>query len=175
MFEFFKKNKPQKDVAETEIPYQGGTAPGTSIHYQNELIPHLKSEHNTLLTVYDEIGKAVKKNDFELASSKLADFKRNLLTHLLAENIRLYVYLEHCFVNDSINSILVHDFRKEMALVGKIVMGFLKKYQSKGIDDKNVDSFMNEFVEIGRVLQERIQKEEVSLYPLYMPVEELSK
>ncbi len=175
MFEFLKKNKSPVDVTEAKTPHQGNTAPGTSIHYQPEFIHVLTSDHHNLLKKYEEVGIEAKKKNFETALAHLFEFKRNLQTHLLNENIRLYVYLEHCFVNDTANANLVHTFRKEMSSIGVSAMNFLKKYQTNGISDRNVDDFLIEYGEVGSILKDRILKEESQLYPLYMPVEELSK
>lgn len=170
MFDFFKKKADTK--AETAAPPsqpQYNAAPGTAIRYHPELIDQLKSDHQTLLGLYGEIQAAFDAGDYTTVSEKLDTFRSELQGHLLTENVRLYIYLDHCLASDETNSELIRSFRHEMDGIAKVAMNFLKKYEAIGVDKELAGAFAKDFATIGQVLGQRIQKEERVLYPLYMP------
>lgn len=169
MFGLFKKNDSETDTK--PIAHQGEqfTAPGTEIHYHPDLIAQLKGDHQDLLNIYGEIKTAFNNNDYVTVSEKLNQFRTGLQGHLLSENVRLYIYLDHCLAGDETNSELIRDFRREMGDIGKTVMNFLKKYEAIGVDQDLAPSFARDFETLGKVLGERIQREEKVLYPLYLP------
>ncbi len=167
MFNFFKKNKPPVESAQPQEQY--APAPGTEIRYDPTLVDTLKRDHQQLLTAYGEIQAAFEDEDFELVSAQLNDFRAALHAHLLTENVRLYIYLNRQMAGDELNSDLIHGFRREMDSIGRNVLKFLKKYQTIGVDRELAPAFGRDFAAIGKVLVERIQQEESTLYPLYMP------
>lgn len=168
MFEFLKRKEEPKTQPAAPAP-RYATAPGTEIHYHPGLIGQLVSDHEHLVGIYAEIKAAFEAGDYALVSQKLHEFRSGLQTHLLTENVRLYIYLDHCLADDETNSELIHGFRREMDGIGKVAMNFLKKYEAIGVDEGLAPAFAKDFATIGQVLTERIQKEEQVLYPLYMP------
>ena len=169
MFGFFKKKSTNNETAAPAPQEEVHTAPGTQIRYSPDLIDSLQSDHQTLLSLYGEINTAFDEKRYSDVSSMLTTFKSGLNAHLLTENVRLYIYLEHALVGDSTSSELIHGFRKEMDEIAKVAIGFLRKYEAIGVDEDLADHFATDFATIGKVLVERIQKEENTLYPLYMP------
>lgn len=145
------------------------TAPGTGIHYHADLVGRLHDDHKELLRVYGMIKTAFDKGDYLTVSQRLGELRGGLQSHLLTENLLLYVYLDHCLAADETNSELIRGFRHEMDQIGKVAMRFLKKYEAIGVDKDLAPSFAEEFATIGQVLGERIKKEETVLYPLYLP------
>ncbi|MEN8168719.1 MAG: hemerythrin domain-containing protein [Pseudomonadota bacterium] len=169
MFGLFRK-KSTSNTVDTVTPQQEvHTAPGTEIRYSPDLVDSLKSDHQTLLGLYGDIDKAFKEKRYADVSSMLTTFKSGLNAHLLTENVRLYIYLQHALVADPTSSELIHGFRKEMDEIAKVAIGFLRKYETIGVDEDLADHFATDFATIGKVLVQRIQKEEGTLYPLYMP------
>lgn len=165
MFGFFrKKSKSPKNQSAADE-----TAPGTEISYNPDLINNLKHDHQELLGIYADIQSAFEKKDYALVKTKLNDFRSGLQNHLLTENVRLYIYLDHQLSNDETNSQLIKGFRREMDGIGRAVMGFLGKYETIGVDEDLAEHFATDFKTIGEVLGARIEKEESVLYPLYMP------
>lgn len=167
MFNLFKRksavethNKPQQEST---------TAPGTQISYDPELIEKLKRDHENLLGLYGQIKAAFDAGKYPLVTEKLNTFKRALVDHLLIENVRLYIYLAYSFSSDEINDILVKEFRSEMGGIAKVVMAFLTKYETIGVDNDLAASFAKDLEAIGGALVARIEREEATLYPLYMP------
>ena len=168
MFNFFKK---KKGVSENrrEEQQEVRTAPGTQISYAPDLIDKLKGDHQTLLAIYGEINAAFEAGNYTLVTDKLKAFKLALMDHLLTENVRLYIYLARSFAQDELNGELVKGFRGEMDQIAKVVMAFLSRYETLGVDKELAASFGKDLEGIGAALVGRIEREEGTLYPLYMP------
>lgn len=168
MFGIFKNKNtdaPSNETATTEY----NAAPGTEIRYAPDLIDNLKGDHQALLGLYGEIQEAFDSKDYPTVSEKLETFKGALQSHLLTENVRLYIYLDRCLASDATNSELVRGFRREMDDIAKVAMKFINKYTEIGVDEDLAAHFAEDFATIGKVLGERINKEETVLYPLYLP------
>jgi len=167
MFDFLKK----KTDAE---PSQSGQsqfapAPGTEIRYSPDLIPQLKNDHAELLALYGKIQESYAAGNYEEVSRQLDEFRSMLQGHLLTENVRLYIYLDRMLGRDEMNSELIREFRREMDGIGRTAMNFLKKYEAIGVDKELAGAFKKDFDAIGAVLGQRIQREESTLYALYLP------
>lgn len=169
MFGLFKKQPESKSTTDSQETTQYNTAPGTEIRYAPDLIDSLKGDHQTLLTLYGEIQEAFDNKDYPTVSEKLETLKSGLQSHLLTENVRLYIYLDRCLAHDASNSELIRGFRREMDDIAKVAMKFLNKYSTIGVDEDLAAHFSQDFATIGKVLGERINKEETTLYPLYLP------
>lgn len=144
-------------------------APGTQIHYSPELIDRFKSDHQHLLGLFGAIKAAASDGDVATAATHLDAFRGALQGHLLTENVRLYVYLEHALAGDAQSHMLMHEFRHEMDEIGKAVVAFLGKYRDLASRPDLASEFGHELDGIGKVLVQRIQREEATLYPLYLP------
>lgn len=178
MFEFLWK---RKKAAEPEAPSPAQAAKGsgqqaatgTQLHYDPALVPNLVADHQVLLGIFGEIGAAMERKDMHSTKEKLGEFGDALRGHLLKENVRFYVYLQHSLEGDSENAAIMHEFRKEMQHIGKAVADFLHKYTAEGEWDARMwQSFQEEVGGIGKVLTRRIETEENMLYPLYLPPQE---
>lgn len=146
-------------------------APGTAIHYHPELIEQLKHDHRALLALFGSIQQ-------DFAAEKLGDvvthldaFRVAIQSHLLTENVRLYIYLEHQLEEDPVKHELIHGFRHEMDGIGKAVMGFLARYRKLSVDRNLMATFGRDLEMVGNILVSRIQREEATLYPLYLPTD----
>ncbi|MBW7903236.1 MAG: hemerythrin domain-containing protein [Rhodocyclaceae bacterium] len=148
-------------------PRQATAAPGTSIHYHAGLIDKLTGDHRTLLRLFGDTQAAALAGDVALAAARLEEFRAALQDHLLTENIRLYVYLEHTLAADAQSHALIHGFRHEMDGIGRAVVGFLDKYRDLAAHPERAAEFAEDLAGIGKVLVERIRREEETLYPLY--------
>lgn len=143
------------------------SAPGTNIHYHPELIGKLTSDHQALLKLFGQTSEAAGRGEVAAAALHLEEFRIALQSHLLTENIRLYVYLEHALAGDAQSHALIHDFRHEMDGIGKVVVGFLSKYRDLAAHPELAGEFSKELAAVGKVLVQRIRREEETLYPLY--------
>lgn len=171
MFGFFKKSKAAaQPVVEPEPAKEAPrAAPGTGIHYDPQLIDKFKNDHHQLLGLFGAIKSAFDAGNYALVAENLDKFRSGLQAHLLVENVRLYIYLEHMLAGDETSYELVHGFRREMEGIGRVAVAFLTKYKTIGVDKDLAASFGRELDGIGKVLVDRITREEETLYPLYLP------
>ena len=145
-------------------------APGTGIRHDPRLIDALKEDHRMLLDIYTAIESARRAEDLLSVQTRLGQFRMVLQDHLLKENVRLYVYLEHVLRGDSVSHELMHGFRHEMDDIGRVLVGFLGKYREISIHPELAGEFAKDFATIGDALIARIRREEETLYPMYAPL-----
>ncbi|MBV2263937.1 MAG: hemerythrin domain-containing protein [Thauera sp.] len=145
-------------------------APGTSIRYSAGLVERLVRDHHLMLERFGAIREAAHAGRFDEVVPLLERFRVDLHAHLLVENVRLYVYLEHTLADDPVSHALMHEFRHDMDEIGKKVIAFLARYVRLGEDPALATSFAADLERVGAVLVDRIQREEDTLYPLYAPV-----
>jgi hypothetical protein len=143
------------------------TAPGTRIRYHPELVRQLTAEHQALLQTFGSIRAATIQGHLEDATERLEQFRVQLQSHLLTENVRLYIYLEHELAQDPSSYALIHEFRREMDGIGKALASFVRKYQKLAGQPELSAPFLEELIRMGNVLMARIEREESTLYPLY--------
>lgn len=153
----------------TAAPSAAPIAPGTQIHHDVGLIAGFKEDHRNLLAKYQQIDAAAKAGDFAAVQALLGEFQSLLTDHLLKENVRLYVYLEHLLLADPVSHQMMHGFRHEMDVIGRTVVGFLGKYKTIAADPALAATFPADLAAIGQALGARIKREEDVLYPMYVP------
>jgi len=177
MFEWFKgrkkkvkkEEKKQPKAVEKKEKQIEKKLKATAIKYNPILIDTLVLEHKKLLQIYTEVLQALSEQDFVFASKKLTEFGQGLRAHLLREHVELYVYLEYVLANDADTFKEMHALRVEMDGISAKVMGFLHAHEGANLNDRTVDSFRRNFIQIGKVLTGRIEREEKNLYTLYQP------
>ena len=145
----------------------GAVAPGTAIHFHPELVGKLQQDHIALLRLYTQTQTSARCGDVVQAAHHLEEFRILLQGHLMTENVRLYVYLEHTLDKDASSHQLIRSFRHEMGDIGKAVEVFLHDYRDLTQHPEFTQQFSEAFEGIGKVLAERIRREEETLYPLY--------
>ena len=164
-----KKEKEQQEEQRRQI------APGVEIYYDPDLVTGLKSDHAELLQLFGKMVEADAAGDYEALPSMLEEFGSMLRGHLLKENIKLYIYLQHALENSPENASLMQGFRSEMNGISKAVTAFLDRYTTDAWEEHHKKSFGAELEAIGNVLAKRIEMEESMLYPLYMPPDAYGK
>ncbi len=145
------------------------SAPGTQIHHDPHLIEALKQDHRLLLEIFAAIDNARQHGDLIAVQTRLNQFRIVIQDHLLKENVRLYVFLEHLLVDDPASHELMHGFRHEMDGIGRAVVGFLTRYKEIGLHPELAAAFATDLAAIGEALAARIHREEQTLYPMYAP------
>lgn len=147
-----------------------GTPPPRRIGYDENLIASLQRDHAELGSIYSRIGELHQAGgSYDEIRSLLANFKSCLEAHVLAENVRFYNYLEQTLPDDSDNAEIMRGFRREMNQIARQVLDFVKRYQACGFDAAERVSFGEDYAAIGKVLEQRLDREEHNLYPLYGP------
>lgn len=166
---FGKKNRAHAAAPSSAPPRESAHAPGTAIHHDPGLVESLRSEHTLLLEIFRAIDAAAGMGDLAEVEQRLRQFGTVLTGHLLKENVRLYVYLEHLLTEDGAKHRLVHEFRHEMDRIGRTVVAFLDKYKSIASEPALHASFSRDLLMVGEALSARIRREEANLYPMYQP------
>ncbi|MDH4284416.1 MAG: hemerythrin domain-containing protein [Gallionellaceae bacterium] len=169
MFKFlFKQN--QGDSAKPAETETAAIAPGTNIRYDANLVAELKSDHGDLVELFTDIVTSSGQRDSNMLTKQLAKFGSMLRGHILKENVRFYVYLKSSLQSDESSLSIMHEFSNEMQQIGRAVTDFLHKYTAVAHwDDAQWAVFQRDLNAVGEVLTKRIETEENTLYPLYMP------
>lgn len=145
-------------------------APGTEIRYSPELINELETEHRRFFELHDAIVAAARGGEVEAIPALLKEFEALLTGHLLTERVRLYAYMDAYFANDSRTREMLREYRLEMDRIGDSVRKMVHRYRMLAMDRQLAADFEEDFDELRQVLDERMSREESTLYPLYMPV-----
>ncbi|MBI5899305.1 MAG: hemerythrin domain-containing protein [Rhodocyclales bacterium] len=157
---------PQAPMPSARTP-PGTSAPGTTIGHDAGLIASLKADHQRLLAGFQSIAASSLAGNLASVQQQLGQFQTLLMDHLLKENVRLYVYLEHVLKDDPVSHEMMHGFRHEMDAIGRVVVGFLGKYKAIGSHPELAAEFSTDLKAIGEALVARIKREEDILYPMY--------
>lgn len=171
LFSFLFGKKQEEAVQQQAQANQkdGAVAPGTHIAYHPELVAELKHEHVQLVECFQGIAESFSAGDLAETCRRLETFRGGILAHLLKENVRFYIYLEHALAGDSVSHAMMHQFRHEMDGIGKAVIAFLSKYSEMAQKPELAKTFGADLEAVGGVLVQRIRNEEENLYPLYLP------
>lgn len=137
--------------------------------YDAALVASLTQDHHDLVHLFQRIGRLAESGDHMAIPPLLVSFKTRLESHLIAENVRFYNYVENSLRDDSENLALIRSFRREMNAIARGVVDFVKKYQISRFSEDDRRAFLDDYQAVGRLLAERIEREEHSLYPLYQP------
>lgn len=175
MFDFLFKRKtaapaPVAEPVKEPVQVASDVAPGTHLHYDPQLVHELLADHGRLVELFQDVSRLAQQRDSEALTEQLARFGDNLRGHVLKENVRLYVYLRHSLQADEDSLAIMQEFAHEMHQIGRAVSDFLRKYtQVPHWDDSQWAVFDRDLSAVGKVLTRRIQTEENTLYPLYLP------
>ncbi len=166
MFGFIKRLLSRRTTQSTTTApaADAPTAPGTTLHHDPALIDRLTEDHVVLLRLFGDIAAAQSARNQARIRDLLHEFDHQLREHLLLENTRLYIYLQHKLERGSEEWRTMHDFQHEMRDIGKAVTAFLDRYDVTYWDDELMQRFGTE---LGGMLQARIEAEEARLYPRY--------
>lgn len=144
-------------------------APGTQLHFDPNLIKRFKGHHAVLVDLVGKIRSNAATGDYPQTTKFIQKFKMLLNEHLLEENIRLYTYLTYCLKENPEGDELMREMRTEMGAIGRTVTRFISHYLEHGVDARNRDKFVAELDNITAALADRIEREERSLYTMYLP------
>lgn len=178
MFEFVKRWMGQ-DTATVAAPpahrsgqpsAAAGSVASRAPSFDSRLIESLKHDHHSLVELFQQIGQTAERARFHELPALLIAFKTGLESHVIAENVRFYNYVENSLAGDEENLLLIRSFRREMNAIARGVVDFVKKYQRAPFTEATRDAFLRDYAVVGGLLSQRIQREEANLYPLYQPV-----
>lgn len=164
MFNWLKKQKKHPHTTElTDLSSNHG------VQYDEQLIDEFHQDHQSLFALFEKIKSHCEKQQYKQLHKKMKLFSSLLRSHLITENVKLYVYLGNAFKGDEDNQELILGFRKEMMAIGRQVNQFISRYEQVTWNHALAHDFMLELENIGEILTRRIEQEEQVLYPLYMP------
>ncbi|HEX7341607.1 MAG TPA: hemerythrin domain-containing protein [Rhodanobacteraceae bacterium] len=168
---FFRKMFGMDDTAQATFapaPFQP-VAPST-INYDPKLLESLRADHARLGAMFQRIGMLGKSGEYAEVRSLLAHFKSSLQAHILTENVRFYTYLEKSLAGDAENARTIHEFRRDMNTIARGVVNFVKTWQTSDFaTPAERHQFEADYAKVGELLEQRLDSEENSLYPLYQP------
>lgn len=129
--------------------------------HMTETIKNLINDHRTMLTLLKR-SKSNKLTDEE-RSAYLLTVKSLLQNHLEYEDKNLYPKIKELSLNRDYVLETVMEFTSGLEKLGFIINNFFSKYE------KEPGSLINnsDFAKIIKLLEVRIHKEELKLYPLY--------
>lgn len=139
----------------------------SEIVYRKNLVDNLKHDHQNLLSLYGVILKSANELKYTEIIQNLEEFKLNFSTHLQAENVKLYVFLEQHLKNEDEEFKKMRKYRREMRDIESAVNKFLNSWIESGVTQHTVAEFKQQLKSIGEALVKRIESEETSLYPMY--------
>lgn len=137
------------------------------VRHDPMLIHRLKDDHRSLLKQYATIKTAATEGRWAEVHADLLRFRAELTDHLLTESVKLYVYLRLKLASDPAQLRLMRNFSSEMVGIGKVVVDFIEANEDVAINLDKQLQFMKGWTEIGKVLGDRVGREEKTLYPMY--------
>jgi hemerythrin-like domain-containing protein len=156
--------------APSAIPPPAPTSAVTrSIGYDPRLVDSLLHDHAELGTIFARIGELQSARVYGEMRALLVNFKSRLEAHVLTENVRFYNYLEQALASEPNNAEIMRDFRREMNVIARSVIDFVKKYQQSAFNTADQKQFAADYAAVGKMLEQRLDSEENNLYPLYRP------
>lgn len=165
----FKRSTPGKAQLEfttneaKEVIY----APGTRITYDNTLVNRLKHDHSQLITHFTRMVDAARQAEYPKIKPHMNAFLKLFNAHVLLEYTKLYIFLDHAFKHDLENYELIHEFKREMNEIGRLVRTFYGRWLDHDLNPSNVETFLKQAESIGKMLVHRINTEENRLYEVY--------
>lgn len=135
--------------------------------YQSHLIPTLIEEHKVLLDGLDNARHFIARSRFKDFAHELKVFRGRFKSHVMAENVKLYLYLRLFLASDTVQRQYANEMRTKMKPISEKVSVFFDQYGDDQLTDTNVYACETELSELRKLIRSRFQEEEQRLYPLY--------
>ena len=163
---FFRKHARNDEVPKDRTPAAG---PRT-IPYDPGLVAALSHQHRMLTMLLVKASSVAQQQLYDEVRETLVQFKTGLADHLKRESAELHPYLTAHLKGEGAESIL-KEMRANSRYIERAVESFLSHYAGYPVNERTVDRFNMELSGVSEEFCERIEKEEASLYTLYMPPE----
>lgn len=126
------------------------------------LITTLKRQHEEIVSLFDKLkGTDIASDSSQLILSRA---KELLLIHLKTEDEKLYPALMEAAKEDKSLGTLVQGYINEMKEISVVALDFFEKYSNRKMSGME---FARDYGRFIAALQQRIRKEENSLYNEY--------
>ena len=149
---------------------QAGAALRSEIPYDPGLVTALTLQHRSLTTLLVKATSVAQQRQFGEVNSLLTRFKLELDEHLKREHQEFFPYLTVHLKGDDAKDIL-REARANSLYIERAVEGFLKHYTGFPVGERTVLRFGMELSGVIEEFCERLEKEEASIYTLYLPPE----
>lgn len=137
--------------------------------FSRRLIEELRGEHRVLLKRWAELEKMVVAGQFETLQQALGGFKAKFNLHALRESLHCYSYVERGSAGRPAELASVMKLRVEMHAITAKVQKFVEKYRACGVMRSNAQEFLTGLRAMGKILAQRVEREEAELYTRYQP------
>jgi regulator of sigma D len=136
--------------------------------YDVSLIGALENDHIQILALYRKALKQAREKDIVSLQLTLVEFATEFTNHIQIEDERLYSYLKMMASSkSSTEQKVVAKFSSEMKNISISIFSFLSQSPCIPVTEDNIEFFLEEFKQMGALLEERIEREEKILYPIY--------
>lgn len=151
--------KPAGTVIEQSIESGSG--------YQKHLIDSFTEEHKLLLDGLDNARQFIARSKLDDFARELKVFKGRFQSHVMAENVKLYLYLRLFLSDKTVQRQYANEMRKSMKPITEKVSGFFDKYGEGKLTSVAIYSCETELNQLRKIIRDRFEEEERRLYPLY--------
>lgn len=132
------------------------------------LVEALRDEHRDIRYIYNRIMSAAVDRDYEEAMQELDAFHAEIRTHYKKADselyfyIRTYVQIKHPKREKAFNQLLL-----EMKNISIEIYYIITQSPSLPLSGETYNGFMLEFLKLGKLMNERINREENVLFKMY--------
>lgn len=161
---FFRKHTRKDDPSQGQRP----VTERRDIPHDPSLVTALSHQHRMLTMLLVKASSAAQQELYDEVRETLVQFKTGLADHLKRESAELHPYLTVHLKGEESEAIL-KEMRANSRYIERAVEGFLSHYASYPVNERTVDRFNMELSGVSEEFCERIEKEEASLYTLYLP------
>jgi len=135
--------------------------------YKYGLIDSFMEDHQEILSVYEIIMSNAKDKDYAILPLMLSRFSKKCSNHFNSEE-ELYTFMKALAGSRSeVERKVATEFSVEMKNLSLELFTILNQSKFIPVNDSTVDGFLEDFCQLGAILQERISREETVLYPMY--------
>lgn len=135
--------------------------------YQMHLIDSFINEHKLLLDGLDNARQFLARSKIEDFNREIKVFKGRFQSHVMAENVKLYLYLKLTLNGNAVKQKYANNMRKSMKGVAQKVNDFHDKYGDGKLNSVAIYACETDLNNLRKAVRERFEEEELRLYPLY--------
>jgi len=142
--------------------------------YDLGLLGTLRNDQKEILFIYNEIMRFTKEKKYQLAADHLEKLTSRITAHFHMSDKELYTYLK-AYVHQIYpkREKAFTELSLEMKNISISIFYSLTQSPNFPINSSNYDAFIPEFRHLGEQLQDRINREEKVLFPMYEKSREL--
>lgn len=131
------------------------------------LIGQLENDHERLIELYGMLKSAVAASRMSDLNGLLTQFSSVLRGHIMAENMKLYIFLSYHLADRPEQVARVKKMRRAKKALANQVTSMRQQFADQHMDETLLSSFASQLADIGLNLGERVKEEDAFLYPLY--------